>query len=148
MDVDLDTHPPDYPNRRSNLRCADCGELMVLRESKYGPFYGCGSFPKCRGTLSAHQDGRPKGKPGTAETKKARIEAHKVFDRIWKEGRVSNRGQAYTWMRKALNLRSQEAHIGEFSIAQCEKLIRFVHRDFPELKTKWDRLLADPFDSD
>jgi DNA helicase-2/ATP-dependent DNA helicase PcrA len=30
--------------------CPDCGHPMVMRESKYGKFWGCRQFPVCRGT--------------------------------------------------------------------------------------------------
>ena len=30
--------------------CPECGSETVLREGKYGKFYGCIDFPKCRGT--------------------------------------------------------------------------------------------------
>lgn len=32
--------------------CPDCGRSMVHREGKYGTFYGCPAFPRCRGTMS------------------------------------------------------------------------------------------------
>ena len=28
--------------------CPKCGELLVLRNGKYGEFKGCSNFPKCR----------------------------------------------------------------------------------------------------
>ena len=28
--------------------CPRCGGRLVLREGKYGPFYGCENYPKCR----------------------------------------------------------------------------------------------------
>lgn len=30
--------------------CEKCGGSMILRKGKYGQFYGCSSFPKCRNT--------------------------------------------------------------------------------------------------
>ena len=30
--------------------CPKCGSRMVLRNGRYGPFYGCSKFPYCRGT--------------------------------------------------------------------------------------------------
>jgi ssDNA-binding Zn-finger/Zn-ribbon topoisomerase 1 len=141
----MDPELPKYPNERYDLICAECGAKMVLRESKFGPFYGCTSYPECKGSHGAHSDGKPKGKPGNAATKKARIEAHRLFDRIWKENLVRNRGAAYTWMQKALGLSKAEAHIGEFSIDQCEKLMRAVYQDFPKVRTdRWTLLLVDP----
>jgi len=34
-------------NGNKVLSCPKCGGLMKYRESKYGPFLGCGNFPKC-----------------------------------------------------------------------------------------------------
>lgn len=34
----------------SDVRCPLCGGEMVKRKGKYGEFYGCSSFPGCRGT--------------------------------------------------------------------------------------------------
>jgi DNA topoisomerase-1 len=33
------------------LRCPVCGGPMVLRQGKFGRFYGCKDYPKCKGTL-------------------------------------------------------------------------------------------------
>lgn len=96
--------------------------VMVLRNSKFGPFYGCNQYPRCTATHGAHPDGRPLGAPGDPETKKARIEAHSVFDAFWKEKKW-NRGKAYSWMAKAMNLVPGTAHIGMFDKKQCEALI-------------------------
>lgn len=34
------------------VKCPKCGGPMVLRKGPYGEFYGCKSYPKCRGILS------------------------------------------------------------------------------------------------
>jgi DNA topoisomerase-1 len=34
----------------TTIPCDKCGSKMLLRDSKRGPFLGCGSFPKCRST--------------------------------------------------------------------------------------------------
>jgi len=94
---------------------------MVLRESKYGLFYGCQTFPKCKATHGAHPNGEPLGVPADAETKKARISVHEAFDELWKSGEMS-RGDAYTWMQEAMELEEDEAHIGMFTKSQCEDL--------------------------
>ena len=118
---------------------------MTLRESNHGPFYGCVTYPACKSTLGACPDGKPKGKPGSKATLKARIEAHVLFDRIWKEKLVKNRGAAYHWMQKALGIPRAEAHISEFSLPQCEKLMRAVYQNFPKVRdSRWTALLVDP----
>jgi ssDNA-binding Zn-finger/Zn-ribbon topoisomerase 1 len=135
----------EFPEARDDLVCAECGARMVLRKSKFGPFYGCTKFPECRGAHGAHQTGKPKGKPGDTATKKARIEAHTLFDRIWKEKLVKNRGAAYKWMQKALKLPKSQAHIGEFSEEQCRQLMKAVYEAFPKVRAgRYTALLVDP----
>jgi DNA topoisomerase I len=45
--------PPKAPPEPSGVRCYKCkeGELMI-RQSKRGPFLGCGRYPKCRVIIS------------------------------------------------------------------------------------------------
>ncbi len=136
-----------YPKQRNDLICGDCGSKMTLRESSRGPFYGCSTYPTCKSTHGSHPDGKPKGTPGNRATKKARIEAHALFDRIWKEKLVKNRGAAYRWMMKALGIPRTEAHISDFSVEQCEKLMKAVYRDFPKVRdSRWTALLVDPLE--
>ena len=35
-----------------NGKCPKCGNNLVLRNGKYGPFYGCANYPKCKFTKS------------------------------------------------------------------------------------------------
>ena len=41
-------------NKRNDLAqkliCPNCGEKLILRTGKYGKFYGCSNYPKCRYT--------------------------------------------------------------------------------------------------
>lgn len=34
-----------------DITCPNCGAPMVLRTSKYGEFYGCSKYPKCKGIV-------------------------------------------------------------------------------------------------
>jgi len=36
----------------TKTKCPRCGASMVLRRGKYGQFYGCSRFPRCKGTQS------------------------------------------------------------------------------------------------
>lgn len=36
--------------KTEELKCERCGSELVLRKGKFGQFYGCSSFPKCRYT--------------------------------------------------------------------------------------------------
>lgn len=35
--------------------CPQCGAPLVRRKSKYGPFYGCLTYPKCKKTVDAEK---------------------------------------------------------------------------------------------
>jgi DNA topoisomerase-1 len=38
------------PKVMTEIKCEKCGNPMILRDSKRGPFLGCSGFPKCRAT--------------------------------------------------------------------------------------------------
>lgn len=37
--------------KAEGIKCPECGKDMYLRESRYGRFYGCEDYPKCKGLL-------------------------------------------------------------------------------------------------
>jgi DNA topoisomerase I len=53
LDKEGNALPPKPPAEPSGIKCHKCkqGEL-VIRQSKKGPFLGCGRFPKCRTIVS------------------------------------------------------------------------------------------------
>lgn len=113
--------------RRLEGACPDCGSDMVLRDSRFGLFYGCVRYPACDCTHGAHNDGTPLGVPANKETRQARMDAHAVFDRLWKGatkgGKSAARKKAYRWLREQLGLSKEECHIGRFDIEMCKKVI-------------------------
>lgn len=32
--------------------CPECGGKLVIRNGKFGPFYGCSNYPKCKFTIN------------------------------------------------------------------------------------------------
>jgi DNA topoisomerase I len=56
MDKQGNVLPPKPPPQPTGIKCYKCkdGEL-VIRQSKKGPFLGCGRFPKCRTIVSIKQ---------------------------------------------------------------------------------------------
>jgi ssDNA-binding Zn-finger/Zn-ribbon topoisomerase 1 len=110
--------------------CPECGDEMTLRKSSFGLFYGCARYPRCKATHSAHPDGRPLGIPGDAKTKAARQRAHKAFDTLWHGAQAPmSRTEAYLWLQDVTGLPKGEAHIGRFSVRQCDRLIRLVEKN-------------------
>lgn len=114
------------------MNCPECGGHMFLRHGVFGKFYGCTNFPRCTVTHSAHQgSGKPLGVPGNEATRKARMQAHEVFDQLWKP-RLSRmtRPRAYAWLAK----HGAKPHIGEMNIDECNALIRELSNTFNECK--------------
>lgn len=118
---------------RFDLRCPEpgCDGMLVLKRSKYGPFYGCEYWAttRCPGSHSAHKkDGSPMGVPATAKVKRARNNAHRAFDALWNgPRRLMKRKAAYRWMRRTMKLSKDEAHIAMFDERLCAQLVSHVH---------------------
>lgn len=111
---------PEKRKKRKKYRisCGRCGKRMHL----HGCVYIC-SDQVCKGNHKANLDGSPTGIPANVETAKSRLHAHRVFDRLWKSGKVS-RSQAYIILKRIMGFTIQEAHIGRFTIDQCNFLIK------------------------
>ena len=116
----------DWKNGALRVQCGECTAPMQLRESKYGPFWGCTNYPECRGTHGAHPDGKPLGVPADKETKDWRGEAHAVFDHWYKTKNLS-RSEGYEQLQRIMGLSKAEAHIGNFDRARCEELIDLLN---------------------
>jgi DNA topoisomerase I len=41
--------PEPEPEPDEDVRCQNCGKPMLLRSGRYGRFYGCVDYPKCKG---------------------------------------------------------------------------------------------------
>lgn len=48
---------------KTDIVCDKCGEIMVVREGRYGKFLGCSTYPKCNNIMKIE-------KPGDSERKK------------------------------------------------------------------------------
>lgn len=112
--------------RTEIVQCGECRAPMVLREGRYGKYWGCTKYPACRGSHGAHQeDGRPLGIPASKGTKTARADVHEAFDTLWKSGEMS-RIRAYKWLGEAMGLSKEEVHIGRFTKEQCVRAISLI----------------------
>lgn len=125
-----------YERHDHKLECPECGGPMRLRSGKYGPWYGCERYPACNGSHGAHADGTPLCTPARKDTKRARIAAHTSFDRLWKSGAMS-RTAAYRWMRRAMKMTKEEAHIGNMDFEQCVRLMELVEERLESPQHRW-----------
>jgi hypothetical protein len=116
----------------TGLRCPYCGnDAAFVKGSKIYPhrldlygkqFYLC---EPCDAYVGCHKDGKPLGRLANRQLRKAKMQAHAVFDPLWKDGPLS-RAEAYRWLSKAMGLHPDETHIGMFDVGQCLKVEQLV----------------------
>jgi len=99
---------PQHPN-----------EDLVSQQTKYGVRYAC---PVSKCTVVCW-DGST-STPADYNTRQARIVVHKTFDEVWKSGIMSRR-EAYRRLARYLELPRRQAHIGCFTIHQCQCAMDF-----------------------
>jgi ssDNA-binding Zn-finger/Zn-ribbon topoisomerase 1 len=135
-----------WPKERTDLKCPEpgCDGMLRLKTSRYGQFYGCSNYPRCRGSHGAHPDGEPFGVPADKLTRVARQRAHHYLDRLWRPDSphkvFRNRDDAYFWMAINMAIHPDDAHIAKFNTEQCLKLIGLLKETFPGMSDAFDLL--------
>jgi len=133
------TKEPDFP-----VLCTYCGGQA---EKVYGKdiaeldndsarhladtrYYYC---RRCPAYVATHKGTWiPHGTLADRDTRRARMEAHEEFDKLWKDGYMT-RSDAYKWLSEKMGLQVVNCHIGFFTEEQCKQTIRAC-REF--LKSK------------
>jgi ssDNA-binding Zn-finger/Zn-ribbon topoisomerase 1 len=80
---------------------------MILRNSKYGKFYGCSNYPKCTETHGSHPNGEPLGIPADKETRLLRTEVHRLLGEKfgdWKTINKKQKNKMYKWLKENTSL--------------------------------------------
>ncbi len=93
----------------------------------YGPVYVC---VPCKAWVCCHAFTiRPLGRLADAALRKAKMQAHEVFDFMWqKRARLSAippseaRRAGYAWLAKQLNLPIEQCHIGMMDLEACRRV--------------------------
>ena len=114
------------------LKCPYCGNnAELVKGSKIYPhrfdlynkkFYLC---EPCDAYVGCHKDGKPLGRLANRDLRRAKMQAHAVFDPLWKDGPLT-RNEAYRWLSKAMNLHPDDTHIGMFDIGDCLRVEQLV----------------------
>lgn len=81
----------------------------------------CKNYPSCDAYVGCHKSGEPLGRLANKKLRKAKIEAHKHFDKLWREDHIS-RSDAYKLLSNHLGVPPEYTHIGMFSIKTLEKV--------------------------
>jgi hypothetical protein len=112
--------------------CPYCGNNAVLvggksiyphRSDLYRKwFYLC---QPCDAYVGCHPNKAPLGRLANRQLRIAKMQAHSVFDPLWKEGQMT-RTQAYKWLSEKMKIPVNETHIGLFDIGQCLQVEQIV----------------------
>ncbi len=105
--------------REREVTCPDCRVRMRL-QGKARQRYVC---PSCKGSLTAGPNGKPRGVPGTKETREWRRRAHTVFDRLWRESGVS-RSAAQTWLATKLGIATKRCHFSYMKTPTLKRVVK------------------------
>lgn len=116
------------PYCKSDVNLVD--SYLIYRRS-YGRAWLCSQFPKCDSYVGCHPGtDKPLGRLANAELRKAKMEAHKAFDALWKRKmerdkcsqRVA-RSAGYKWLAQQLSIEINECHIAMFDLDKCKKVL-------------------------
>lgn len=118
--ADLVTGLDIYPGRHDLAhkrfwRCPQCAARVGCHPAADSPRGGIGD-----GTV-------PLGRLANAELRNARTRAHDAFNPLFESGTM-RRAQAYAWLARELNMTADECHLGNFDIADCNRVIEAVAR--------------------
>jgi hypothetical protein len=82
-------------------------------------FWICGP---CKAYVGCHPSGLPFGRLANAELRLAKRGVHDLFDPIWKSGKMT-RSEAYSLLAKLMGIPKHKAHVGMFSLEECQKAV-------------------------
>lgn len=83
----------------------------------------------CKAWVGCHKGtDKPMGRLANAELRKAKMEAHAIFDPIWREGKRT-RKEAYQWLAEKLNMPFKKCHIGYFDVDKCNQVVAVCRTD-------------------
>lgn len=106
------------------MKCPIHDVAMQKWNTQFGARWQCPE-PGCEMACWGGQTSTPADK----QTRAARNVCHLHFDPTWAdpEGSIrrkfKNRKQAYRWLRRAMRLPWEKAHIGMFTLTQCQRLM-------------------------
>ena len=102
----------------------------IYRGRDYGKLWRCDPCDAHVGVHRNSPDYAPLGRLANKELRQWKMRAHAAFDPLWKTGRHGSpsrgmrRAEAYRWMREALGMTQEEAHVGKFDVPECKRLIQ------------------------
>lgn len=82
----------------------------------------------------------PLGRLADAKLRKAKMDAHAVFDTLWrhapKNQRSTARKRAYAWLARELGLPPEDTHIGMMDVDTCMRVIELSRKRVAQMTAK------------
>lgn len=133
-----------YPYQ-AQLTCPDCGARLILKEGKFGIFYGCERYHEtgCRGAHNCRLPGVPAGIPANTETRALRKQVLNALEDLStpkgnpNEGSPSSRYD-WDWLSENLHLTRQEMQVASLDKDGCLKILKAIKR-YNTPYTRFDR---------
>jgi hypothetical protein len=110
--------------------CDNAAKLVdsaIVYTRSYGLIWHCAP---CKAWVGVHKNSPnhvPLGRLANAELREWKKRAHSAFDRLWKEGALMSRTEAYKALQERLGMTKSEAHIGKFDVADCKRVVEAFH---------------------
>ena len=96
----------------------------------YGPVYLCDNGHEAAWVGCHKGTANPKGRLADKALRMAKMEAHRVFDPMWKRkmqrdgiDQSTAKSAAYGWLGEQMGLSPDQCTIGMFDIAQCARVV-------------------------
>lgn len=115
--------------------CPFCEKEAVFMSTLefFGKDYGTNLYVcrPCDARVSTHGNtSKPMGTMANPELREWRKVAHAHFDILWKNGHLSRTG-AYRWLQEKMGMTKEQAHIGNFTVSECQRVVEHVCKFTP-----------------
>jgi hypothetical protein len=113
-------------------------DTQVYQRSYSGKVWLC---RPCKAWVGCHKNSKnhiPLGRLATAELRRLKIEAHDLFDPLWRAAirlrgwsQAHARGKAYSWLAQKMGIPREECHIGMFNEERVKLAISVLKKREP-----------------
>lgn len=117
------------PKTKRQVNCDYCEKPARLMDS--APLYGGISYGMvwacfdCNAWVGCHKNSKdhaPLGRLANKELRRAKMEAHRALDPLWKSGGM-RRKDAYQLVAEQMSIPAREMHIGMLDVNQCRRVV-------------------------
>ncbi|TSE03352.1 zinc-finger-containing protein [Aquimarina algiphila] len=136
----LTSYQEDVLNAKICPYCKSTTEVVSETDVYGKQFKGrsmirCRNLTNCGAYVGCHEDGRPLGRLANRQLRTYKREAHKWFDKLWRE-KYMERSEAYEKLADYLELPDEYTHIGMFQEKTCLKVIKWSKETYNNLKLR------------